>query len=217
MTQDTTKATTHVCAELVPIFTNLDQSELLQISDLIHHHHFEKGSMLLDPDSQDLVIVRSGQVKVYQLNVDGKEQLLRVLVTGDYVGEGALFGVTMHDTYAQAITPGAACVITRADFEQLLLDYPAISLKLLAESAAKIAALEKQTALLSSGSIQERLMGYFNELAAVNGSSDFEIPMQRKALSSFLGTTPETLSRMLKKLKEGGLIDYKGRQVHLYV
>ncbi|MFD1671377.1 Crp/Fnr family transcriptional regulator [Agrilactobacillus yilanensis] len=207
--------TDHVCAEIVPIFSHLVHEELLEISKLIHHQSFKKGNLVRTPDDQELVILNQGNLKIYQLSASGKEQLLRVMGPGDFEGEAALFGVKTPDTYIQALTDSSACVIYKADFQQLLLDYPTIGLKLLEESAGKIAALEKQAAFLSTDSIQSRLASYLLDLAEANETTAVEIPMKMKELANFIGTTPETLSRTLKKMAKLNILTYQRKQVQI--
>lgn len=205
----------HVCAEIVPIFSHLNHDELLKISKLIHHQHFNKDALLMTPDAPKLLIVNTGKLKIYQLGANGREQLLRVIGAGEFEGEGALFGVDQPNLYAQALSDGTACLIYREDFQKLLLTYPTIGLKLLEESAEKIASLEKQTAFLSSDSIRSRLVSYLLDLAAADDSSRVVIPMKLKELANFIGTTPETLSRTLKKLGEDHLIAYQRKEIQL--
>ena len=50
---------------------------------------------------------------------------------------------------------------------------------------------------------------YFLEYSDENKSLLFKLPMSRKDLASFLGTTPETISRKLLELEEEGLIMQK--------
>lgn len=205
----------HVCAEIVPIFSHLDHTELLKISTLIHHQSFQKGNFVSTPDDHELIILNKGNLKIYQLAANGKEQLLRVMGPGDFEGEGALFGVASPNTYIQALVDGSACIIYKEDFQKLLLAYPTISLKLLEESAGKIAALEKQTAFLSTDSIQSRLASYLLDLAEVSENNSFDIPMKMKELANFIGTTPETLSRTLKKLAGEELLTYHRKTVKI--
>lgn len=205
----------HTCAEIVPIFSYLDHDELMKISKLIHHQGFQKGNFLSTPDDQKLIILNQGNLKIYQLAANGKEQLLRVMGPGDFEGESALFGVKATNTYSQALMDGSACVIYKSDFQDLLVKYPTISLKLLEESATKIAALEKQTAFLSTDSIGSRLASYLLDLAEVSTDDTFEIPMKMKELANFIGTTPETLSRTLKKFSKENLLTYHRKTVQI--
>ncbi|WP_125604864.1 Crp/Fnr family transcriptional regulator [Lapidilactobacillus bayanensis] len=198
----------HICAEIVPIFEQLDHDELLKISSLVVHHHFQKGEVILSPNTpSQLVIVAAGAAKSYQLSASGKEQLLSVLDAGDFEGEKNLFGVQNQELYVETLKNSAVCTIATSEFQQLLENYPSIALKLLKSNAEKIAALEKQNQLLNHDSVEQRLATYLLDLAKIKNNDQIVLPMKLKELASFLGTTPETISRKLHIFSDRALIN----------
>src|SRR5690606_29785511 len=113
---------------------------------------------------------------------------------------------TDHDSYAEAMQPSQVCTIHQADMRALLLKYPDISLHVLAELSRRLGTSEKQTAAIATASINSRLAQYLADRAELANSSDFSLPMSRRNLASFLGTTPETVSRRLGEFEEAGWI-----------
>lgn len=84
----------HLCVSLVPLFNHLELADQKKIHALIKHRIVDKGEQVFTPDGEEqLVIVARGNIKVYQLSSNGKEQLLRVVAPGGYEGENQLFGV----------------------------------------------------------------------------------------------------------------------------
>lgn len=206
----------HVCAEIVPIFTQLNHQELVQVSDLVVHHHFDKNEVILGPDNANqLVIVAQGAAKVYQLAANGKEQLLRVLDAGDFEGEKNLFAVANQDLYVETLKNSTVCTLSVQDFQPLLEKYPSIAWKLLQSNATKIASLEKQNELLNHDLIEQRLATYLLDLSKVKGTTTFDLPMKLKELASFLGTTPETISRKFKQFEQQQLIKKNKKAITL--
>ncbi|MFT9096872.1 Crp/Fnr family transcriptional regulator [Liquorilactobacillus sp.] len=95
----------HLCVHFVPIFAVLDQNNQEQVEQLIHYRQFKQGEQLFSPgNTQQLFIVASGTVKVYQLTTGGKEQFLRMLTPGEYEGETWLFGDSNNSLYAESTT-----------------------------------------------------------------------------------------------------------------
>ncbi|GEL13649.1 bacterial regulatory s, crp family protein [Lapidilactobacillus concavus DSM 17758] len=208
--------TEHVCAEIVPIFQQLNHDELIKVSSLVKHHHVEKGEVILSPDSpSQLVIIAQGAAKTYQLSANGKEQLLRVLDAGDFEGEKNLFGVGNDELYVEMLKNSTYCSIETTNFQQLLGSYPSIALKLLKSNAEKIDALEKQNQLLNHDLVEQRLATYLLDLAKTKGSYQFILPMKLKELASFLGTTPETISRKLKLFVQQDLLTQNRHQIEI--
>lgn len=208
--------TEHICAEIVPIFEQLNHDELVKVSNLVVHHHFQKGEVVLSPNTpSQLVIIAEGAAKTYQLSASGKEQLLSVLDNGDFEGEKNLFGVVNQELYVETLKKSAVCTIATQEFQQLLAEYPSIALKLLKSNAEKIAALEKQNQLLNHDSVEQRLATYLLDLAKIKNSNQFILPMKLKELASFLGTTPETISRKLRLFNERQLLTQKQHTINL--
>lgn len=183
---------------------------------LVTHHIKEKGELIFTPTSADqLVIVARGSLKVYQLSANGKEQVLRVIEPGGYEGEKQLFGVRNELLFGEALEKTEVCVLKQRDFTQLLLDYPQLSLKLLEINAQKMLKVEQQARFLMMEKVDERLATYLLDLAKVAESDQVVLPMKMKELALFLGTTPETLSRKLKRFEEKQWIRRNKRTVWL--
>lgn len=203
-----------LCVSQVPIFNHLPSEVLAVIADKAVMRTYERGQFVhrAGDSSDKLFIVHRGEVKVYRLSETGKAQLVRILNPGDFAGELALFLAAPHDSYAEAIQPSEICTICQADVHQLLLQYPDISLHLLTELSRRLGASEKQTMAIATASINARLAQYLAEQAEQENSCSFNLPMSRRYLASFLGTTPETVSRRLGEFEEAGWISQSGQR-----
>ncbi|MGI6155178.1 MAG: Crp/Fnr family transcriptional regulator [Enterococcus lemanii] len=199
--------TKHLCVTLVPLFNHLDMNDQYLINELAIHKQFAKGEQIITPDGHEhLAIVARGSMKVYQLSPNGKEQLLRVVESGGYEGENTIFGAHNENLFAEALQPTEICLIRKKDFQNLLRELPELSMKLLNLTAQKVTRLEQQSQFLMMERIEERLATYLIDLYKVQGDTLVTLPMKKKELAAFLGTTPETLSRKFKLLSEQGMI-----------
>lgn len=210
--------THHSCIAIVPIFNHLDDQQMQEIGKAVRPAVYKKNELIYragDP-SEALYIVNKGKIKIYRLSESGKEQIHRILTAGDFTGELALFKETTHDSYAEALEDTQVCIIRREDMQHYLLQYPAIALKILHELSQRLEAAEIQAVRFSSEKTDTRIALYLAECADADGSADgnsdqpnleFELPMSRKDLASYLGTTPETISRKLAEFEEAGYIE----------
>lgn len=206
----------HSCLILVPLFNHMDEHDLEKIDSLTKQRTYKKGEQIFKPyDQQQLTIVAKGRMKVYQLSGSGREQLLRVVETGEYEGESALFGVKNDSLFAEALQETVVCTLAHHDFQKLLLTYPQISLRLLETNAEKLSSAQHQAQFLVMEAIETRLAVYLLELAKENDRLTFELPMKMKELAGFLGTTPETLSRKFKLLSDKALIRRERQKITL--
>ena len=207
------KETIHSCVSLVPIFNHLEKEQMGEIIDMVQSRFYKKGEILYHAGnpSDSLYIVNKGKIKIYRLSESGKEQLIRILHQGDFTGELALFNEMIHEAYAEAMLETQVCVINRADLQALLVRYPMISFKILAEFAARLEQSEKQTTNLATEKVEKRIALYLLECLGerkyLNQPQEIKLPMSKKDLASYLGTTPETISRKLSDFEEIGYIE----------
>lgn len=199
----------HTCLVTVPIFNHLELEELTKITNLIQSKTYNKGELIFShgQKSDTLYILRSGQIKVYYLSENAKEHILRMLYPGDFIGELSLFLDEDNNAYAETLTAVEVCTIKKEDISKLMEMYPNIGLKIIGELSQRLKKSEKQASWIATEQVEKRIALYLLESY---DPSKPELPvhlnMSKKDLASFLGTTPETLSRRLAQLEDQGFI-----------
>lgn len=207
-----------LCVSIVPIFNHLQDAEMKEVAKTTRSISLKKGELLHSAGdaSDSLYIIHRGKVKVYRLSENGKEQLIRILQPGDFAGELALFKESIHDDYAEAMEKTEICSIQRRNLQELLQSYPNISLKILSEFSSRIDQAETQMTSFATEDVETRIALYLAQQVEENKSEDYRLPMSKKDLASYLGTTPETISRKLTKFEEEGWIEQKDqRRIHV--
>lgn len=203
------------CIALVPIFNHLDAGQMQEIMSVTHSVEYKKGENIYraGDQSDSLYIVSQGRVRIYRLSEAGKEQLLRILHPGEFTGELALFSEERHEAHADAMEDTSICLVKRADLTSILLKYPSIALKVLTEFSRRLEQSEKQTTRLSTEKVETRLALFLVDcLDSKHNSQEIVLPMSKKDLASYLGTTPETISRKLLELEAEGYIQQKSNK-----
>ena len=195
----------------VPIFNHLEAESLALIHQKIHAVEFKKGEYLFraEEPTNTLYIIQSGAVRLFHLLESGKEQLIRILKPGDFIGEWSLFSQDrQYEDYAYALVDTKVCQLYADDFKEVLLSYPAVSLKILEEMSRRLQASEKMTSRVANESVGTRLVNYL--LGQLPGQASdahlINLELSRKELAAFLGTTPESISRKCKELETLNII-----------
>lgn len=201
----------HSCVSLVPIFNHLDCEQMAEIRTVMKSTNFKRGETIFRAGDQadTLYIVNKGKIRIYRLSESGKEQLVRILNPGDFTGELAIFKKDFHESFGETLEETNICMIRQSDLQELLLKIPSISLKILAEFSQRLEQSEKQTARVATEKVETRLALFLAECLSNDRTNEFTLPMSKKDLASYLGTTPETISRKLSDLESLGYIEQK--------
>lgn len=204
-----------LCISIVPMFQDLSQQEMEEIARTSKHQQYQKGELLIQAGepTEHLYIIHTGRVKMYRLSDSGKEQLIRILEPGDFLGELSLFSQHESDSYAETMINSDVCSIHRKSMTDILLNYPSISLKLLGQLSSRLEKTENLVGRLSLQDVEKRTASYLVEMAEkFDGLEILTLPMSKKDLASYLGTTQETISRRLSSFQDRGWIEQTGQR-----
>lgn len=198
------------CIEHVPIFASLSREERMEIVEIASSRSFEKGETVYRAGDKGgtLFVLYTGRVKLYRLNASGKEQVLRFVKPGEFIGELSLFSSLPLTDNAQVLEATTMCILQGERLKGLMAKYPSIAFKVMDELSRRLEKAENRIEDISLSSVTKRVAGALLELS--DGKQEFLLPMTKGDLASQLGMTQETLSRKLAALQEDGLILLRG-------
>jgi CRP/FNR family transcriptional regulator, dissimilatory nitrate respiration regulator len=161
-------------------------------------------------------MVAEGMVKIYKLSPGGKEQILHMFGPGEPFGEVPVFSGGVFPANAEAVKTSTMIFFPRKDFVGLIMENPLMALNMLAVLSKRLRHFTIQVENLSLKEVPARLAGYLLLLAQEqNNTKNVTLKITKGQLAGFLGTIPETLSRMLKKMSDQNLIAVEGRKIRL--
>lgn len=205
-----------ICVTRVPVFRRLTPTQQAEVASFAHPVHAAAGEQVMAAGSttRRVLVVHSGQVRLVHLLESGREHLVRMLRPGDAVGEDAFILGRRPQHFAIAETDVRLCTFDHEDLAQLVTRYPDIAVRMLQVQAERLAAAERMLAALGSSDVGARVAAYLLDLPATPSPTGdrIELPMAKKDVASYLGTTPETFSRRLREFVDAGLIQLDGRR-----
>ncbi|MDI9458941.1 MAG: Crp/Fnr family transcriptional regulator [Limnochordia bacterium] len=203
---------TATCIDLVPIFQNLTSEEKQEVAQITSQKSVEKGELIysMGDEVDSLFVIHSGLVKIYRLSDTGKEQVLRLVKPGDFLGELTLFSHSPMGHYAEALEPCSMCIIEGSQLKALMGKYPTIAFKVLEELSQRLEKTEQLLEDISLHSVERRLAQVLLDLSA--GGNEIELEMSKRDLASQMGMSGETLSRKLSSFEAQGLIEQIGQR-----
>lgn len=201
----------------IPLFSGLDADELQSINGIAARRNYRKGELIFsegDP-AEGLFVVESGRVKIFKLSPEGKEHVLHIFGPGKMFAEAAMFSGKTYPAFAEALVGSKVVFIPKGDFLELIKESPALSLKMLATLSLRLRIFTDIIEDLSLKEVSARMAKYLLDLSVKSGDNTFQLDTKKSDLALRLGTTGETLSRTLRKFKDKGIVDIRGKEVSI--
>lgn len=200
------------CIDIVPIFHHLSEEEMSEIASITFEREYRKGETVYRVGDKrgELYVLHTGLVKVYRLSPDGREQVLRTVGPGDFLGELSLFSMNTQTDSAVALETSRMCVIAWDRLRSLMQRIPSIAFKVMEELSSRLEQTETLLERTNLNSVEQRLASYLLEQS--QGRVQFTLGLSKGDLASLLGMTFETLSRKLSSFQQEGVIELEGRR-----
>ena len=161
-------------------------------------------------------MVSAGRVRVYKASADGKEQTLHIFGPGQALGEAAVFSGGIFPAHAEALEASTLLYLPRDAFLDFICSHPEAALDMLGLMSRRLMRFATMIENLSLKEAPARLAAYLLHLAQKQQSDQVELDTNKSQLAAILGTTPETLSRVLTRLtREGAIAQVEGRRITL--
>lgn len=204
----------------VKLFEKLTSADLQTVEGFLSEHFFDRGETLFveKNDCDRILIVRSGNVKLYRLSDSGKEQILDVLKPGETCVCNPGSTEWQCAVSAQAMTPTNVWVLMKKHYVQLVKLYPSIAHSLnqiFADRLCRFCSLVEQVSITDS---RKRLIKFIldntDEMDPKYKEINYlSIKYTHEEIAQHLGIVRETVTRLIKQLKDEHLIETKPRQI----
>lgn len=195
----------------------MNETDLQQLQKVTRSKRFVKGEFIFREGerSETLFVVNEGLIKLTKMSSEGKEQIVRLLFPGDFFG---LFSILKNeDHYVNAETVGAStviCYIEKTDFLNTMEKNAGMSYRFLLAVNDRLYEADESVGFLGLMEVEQRLARalilFHDRMYAKNGT--FTLPITKKDLASYIGSTPESVSRKLLSFMSQKLIRMNGRR-----
>jgi CRP/FNR family transcriptional regulator, cyclic AMP receptor protein len=204
----------------IPLFSSLKDEELEAIARVSVVKNCLKDSLILveDEEGDALFIIRKGKVKVTSFSETGKEVILCILGDGDFFGDMSLLDGKPRSASVVAIEESLVYIIRRVDFNRIIDKHPNIARKLLKELTSRLRKADERIESHVFLNVSGRVAGILLLLADESGIKTPEGVVIRarpthQDLANMVGSTRETVTRILKQMESKNYITLSGKEV----
>lgn len=181
---------------------------------------YKKGQPIFfaGDSSEAIYLLKSGMVKIYWINVEGKELTLAFLKPGEIFGELALIDEPTRDTAAIAYEDSIICIMGKKAMLELMADMPDIILRVMKIIGFRRKVVENRLQDLLFKNAHCKLAELILNLGEEYGTRDLKgtligIKLTHRELANLVGTNRETVSFAIGDLKKEGLIEIEGKRI----
>lgn len=203
----------------IPLFSDLREALIKQIADIATIKRVKKGTVLFqqgDP-GEAVYVVKEGSVKISMVDEDGKEYIIHIMKKGEVFAEATLFNSGPYPANAEAVEDTALIVLNNARLEDFIKANSELALELIKIMAKRLQDVSKQLNSLALRDAIGRTISVLIRLAEEKGEKVEKgviiRDISRQDLASMVGTTRETVTRILNQMSKGKLLELDRQKI----
>jgi len=167
-------------------------------------HEGEKGNSMF--------LLVDGNLQLHKNTEDGREVVIRVVKPGEVFAEVVLFEKERYPVSARAVTEATVLSFPKDGIHRLLSE-EGFRNDFIAMLMAKQRYLAERIQELTTKDVEHR---FFTFLRSQYGEQEtIRTPLSKKDIAAAIGTTPESLSRLILRLHADKTIDWQGKEIRI--
>jgi CRP-like cAMP-binding protein len=197
-----------------PQFSSLPTPSRVQLAGICIPRVLAKREMLFGEGDQGsaMYLMAQGTVQLFRTAEDGREVVIRLMRPGELFAEVVLFERDDYPVSAVALVPAQVYLIPKRQFH-CLLDQPGFRRDFIAGLLAKQRYLADRVYRLAALDVEERFFVFLRD--HYGEREEYRVDLSKRDVAAAIDALPETLSRLLLRLKEEGLAQWDGELLRL--
>jgi len=194
----------------VPLFSLLTDDQARAVADGVVKRRYRRGELVVEQGkkSDALFILLNGRARVLTSDPRGREVILAVLESGDYVGEMSLIDGQPHSATVRCEIQTDMLILGRADFARCLPEHSSLSYAILRGLVRRLRHADRQIESLALLDVYGRVARTLLEMAEdADGVKIIRSKVSRQDMAKVVGASREMVSRVMKDLEERGVIE----------
>ena len=198
-------------------FGNVGDGTRRDLECISYFHARQKREFLFHEGAEGRFgyFLASGRIKLSKTSTDGKEVAVNFVSPGELIGWLVLLLEQRYPVSAICLEPVETLAIDIREIRSMLRDRPDFTMRMFGYIAMRQKAYLNSIRDLAVCCPRMRFLNYLNCLSGQAFSPSFKLPAPKGEIALLLGITPETLSRLIRRFVDEGIISIEGKDVCL--
>ena len=195
----------------VPLFSMLTTDQARAVADGVVKRRFRRAELVVEQGkkSDALYILLNGRARVLTADARGREVILAVLESGDYVGEMSLIDNQPHSATVRCEIQSDMLILGRTEFSRCLPENSSLSYAIMRGLVHRLRSADRQIESLALLDVYGRVARTLLDMAEEDpdGVKIIRHKVSRQDMAKVVGASREMVSRVMKDLEERGVIE----------
>jgi CRP-like cAMP-binding protein len=195
-------------------FSQLSSASKLQLAGICIPKVLARRDMLFHEGDEGsaMYLLAQGTIQLFRTSEDGREVVIRLMKPGELFAEAVLFERDDYPVSAVALVPSEVFLIPTRQFH-CLLDQPGFRREFIANLLAKQRYLADRIYRRAALDVEARFFSFLRDHWGER--EEYTVDLSKRDVASAIDALPETLSRMLLKLRDDGTLAWEGVSLRL--
>ena len=206
---------------LIKDLTPFQGITLAALEDLIScatSHHYAKGGIIFEQEMEahSFFVLLDGYIRVTKITPDGEQVIARYIASGELFGIAPAIGQAHYPANAVAAVDCVALAWPTDMWQRTVEQHPGFAANTYKIVGKRLAETQELMIEMATSKVEHRVANAVVKLAMQSGKETVEglqiaFPVSRQDISEMTGTTLHTVSRLLSRWEDQGLVTC-GRQ-----
>jgi len=198
----------------------LNKQELLQMAHCKTSYTIKKGEPLFEEGESihGVFCVKDGICKLTKLSANGKDQIVKLIKSGELLGQRSLISEEPVNLSAVALEDMEVCFIPKKEILQFFSENNQFSMNVMKTICGDLKESDDHMVSMAQKSVKERLaetLLYLEDTFGTAADGSLHVQLTREELAGMIGTATESCIRLLSELNKTGLVELNGKRIHL--
>lgn len=196
----------------------LTKDELIKVASCKSSYTIKKGEPIFEEGESinGVYCIKDGFCKLTKLSTNGKEQIVKLVKSGELLGQRSMVSDEPANLTAVAIEDMEVCFIPKTEILNFFNKNNQFSLNMMKTVCEDLKESDMHVVSMAQKTVKNRLaetLIYLQETFGKNADNTLKIQLSREELAGMIGTATESCIRILSEFNKTGLIELIGKKI----